>query len=264
MSFEGFLDSLNELVPAWLVDASPAPSWGYRFKGVLELISSSAVETMLEGSLAFAGLGTPTALPYLGDERDVVRGRLDTDAQYQVKLSQWIQRAKDKGSAYRIAKDIWEYLGNARVRVITRWGFWIDIATNGTLTTYNASWNWDSVSNPERSGYWSDMWIIIGPATYALRTSVFGGTLHYAGDTLGLGHQIPLSEADIMRKIASRHAAHSCVRAIIWTSDATRFNPASPGTMPDGTWGMWHVLDGGNNAISSGRDLTTCRYWDAR
>jgi hypothetical protein len=258
----GLAGLLDRYVPAWLADAFPtAPSWGFRFRRCCELLVDATLEVMLEGSLASVGRGTPTALPYLGQEWGVVRGRLDTDATYQTKLSSWIDRAKAQGSAYQLAREMWEYLGDSRVRVITRWGFWIDISVGGTISTYTAAWNWDSVSNPERANYWSDLWIVINP-TWAVRPGTLGAMT--GADGFVLGQLAPVAQVDVIKKLAARKAAHSCVRAIIWTSDATRFDPSHPPTMPDGTWGQWSIVNGGNHQIPSGRDLTTCRYWEPR
>jgi hypothetical protein len=262
------LRDLISALPSWLADKSGLPglpSNGYRVVFTLSRFVDVGISALMQASIAAVGRGTPTALKYVGDARGVIRGRLDTDADYRKKLPTWIQRWKDAGNARRLAREVWEYLGDSRVRVVTRAGHWITIETDGTMTETDAPWDWDSVSNPERNNpaapWWSDEWIIVYPS-WALRP----GTFHdlTGDDGFGLGHLAPRAQVDALKLIVDRYkAAHSCVRAIIWTLDATRFDPAVPASKPDGTWGQWSRTIGGH-CVFSGRDLSTCRFWEPR
>jgi hypothetical protein len=257
---------LTDFLPSWLNDGDEDKSFGYRVLWVLTRFLDAGISAAIQGSLAAVGRGTPTALKYVGDARGVIRGRLDTDESYRAKLPTWIQRWKEAGSQRRLAREVWEYLGDSRVRVVNRAGHWVSIDIDGTTTETDASWDWDSVSNPERNDpdnpWWSDEWIIIYP-TYAVRGGTFGD-LTGDDDGFGLGHLCPRAQVDAIKLIIDRYkAAHSCVRAVIWTSDPDRFDPAVDASKPDGTWGQWSITSGGH-CVASGRDLTTCRYWEPR
>lgn len=255
-------DDLKNYVPSWLADDYPAsPSNGWRFLWTLARFVDVGISVALQASLAAAGRGTPTALKYVGQARGVTRGRYDTDAEYAEKLPTWIDRAKEAGSQRRLAIEIHEYLRDARVRVVNRHNHWVTVEVDGTITETDATFDWDSVTHPERATWLSDMWVIVYP-TWALRPGTLGDLT--GADGFALGHLATLQEVDAVKGIVQHYkSAHSCVRAIIWTSDATRFDPATPASQPDGTWGAWGMYSGGHY-VASGRDLTVCRYWEPR
>jgi hypothetical protein len=256
-------------LPSWLSDNFPSsPSFGFRFLFVCWTFIDSEVDRMLQGSLAAVGKGTPTALKYIGQARGVVRGRYDTDEEYYEKLRTWIDRNKERGQQRRLAREIWEYLGNdgsgaARVRVINRAGFWVTIFEDGLLNEQQADWDWDSVSHPERSDpdapWWSDLWVVIYPS-WTFRTGTLGDLT--GADGFAMGHLAPLEEVDALKSIFREwKAAHECIRCVIWTTDTTMFEPDIPPSKPDGTWGGWGTTGTGSR-VASGRNTTTCRYWE--
>ena len=176
--------------------------------------------------------------------------------QYVTKLKEWLTKWAGAGTQYQLATEIHEYLGNApMVRIVNRAGHMVTISTSGVITTAQVAWNWDSTSNPERSGFWSELWIIVYPTQWAIAPGSWGdGEAWGAGDGFGLGHQVSRVEVDAIRSIVDQwKMAGSYVRAIVWTSDPTLFDPATPASLPAGTWGQWD---------SGGRNLTTCRYWE--
>jgi hypothetical protein len=255
--------NLSRYVPSWLADEYPdSPSIGFRVLWVIARFVDAAVSVALQAGIASVGRGTPTALKYVGQARGVIRGRLDTDAQYRAKLPTWIDRWKEAGTQRRLAREIWEYLGDSRVRVVNRAGHWVTIDVDGTETETDAAWDWDSVSNPERSGFWSELWVIVYP-TYDIRPGTMGD-LTGVDDGFGLGHLCPRAQVDAIKLIINQFkAAHSLVRAVIWTSDSAKFDPATPASLPDGTWGQWSITTGGH-CVASGRDTSTCRFWEPR
>jgi len=224
----------------------------------------AATEHVFQGLQAsWPGLGTPTALPFVGRARGMIRGESETDSEYAARLLTWIEKARALGSAERIATAIHEFCANhPRVRIVTRSGRWVTLETNGTITRTTAAWDWDSVSNPERAGFWSEIWIIVYPTQWSpqpvlgLPTSPALGTVQQ-----GLGHQAPPSSVDAIRGLVQQcKSAHTKVRALIWTSDAALFDPAVPVSLPNGNWGSWGV--GSPSRIPSDRNTTTCRYWE--
>lgn len=254
-------------MPWWLSDRelSAKKSVGYRYLWSMVAPLDAHLDILVQGLQAsWPGVGTPSALPRIGATRGIVRGQADTDEEYGAKLRSWLERWRNAGSQYAIARELHDYLGNhPRVRVINRAGFWVTMAADGTVSTAQATWDWDSVSNPERAGFWSELFIVIYPTQWTLTGNWGDGRLYGARDS-GIGHQVTRKEVDAVRGIlAEWKAAHTKIRAVIWTSDAALFDPTNPGTRPNGTWGQWSYEVAGHR-VASGRNTTTCRYWEGR
>jgi hypothetical protein len=225
---------------------------------------------------SWPGAGTPTALPSIGRSRGIIRGQGETDASYASRLRGWLDRWRLAGSAEGIARALHEYLGNhPRVRVIQRsrddvgllsWDtLWVTVGEDGTITREIAPWNWDGTSHPERNpAFWSDLWIVIYPTQWAHAPTwgAVGDT--WGDDGYGLGHDVSREEYDaVLGQIAQWKAAHTRVRAVVWTSDGSLFDPDVPSSGPDGTWGAWGGTGSGPRT-ASGREMTSCRYWEPR
>jgi hypothetical protein len=230
------------------------------------LIFDIAIETALEALFArFPGLGTNTALPYLGASRGMIRGMADTDATFAARLVKWIDRWRVAGSQAAIGQAIQDYCtGNPKVVVVNRAGVMTTIAANGGgSSVQTVTWNWDSLSNPERAGYWSEQWVIVYSPPWAISNAINTSSAGTVG--LGLGTQSPRADVDAIRGLLDAwKSAHSYVRAVIWCYDSTLFNPANSTTMPDGTWGEWSY--GAQARTVSGRgakELTgQIRVWE--
>lgn len=258
-------DQLRGWVPWFFADRkySSGKTVGFRFIWAMVAALDAYVEWILQGLLAaWPGKGTPTALPLIGRSRGITRGQADTDANYALKLVRWLDKWLNAGTQRQLAIELHEYLGNSpRVRIVNRAGHWVSVAADGTVTTADVAWDWDSVSNPERAGYWSELWVIVYPTQWAVQGNYGDGRLWGARDS-GLGHQTTRREVDAVKGILAQwKAAHTRIRTVIWTSDATLFDPASPGTLPNGQWGEWGT-QGSGARIASSRNLTTCRYWE--
>lgn len=259
-------DKVARYLPSWLSESDPdSPSYGHRFVFIIGRFVDTSLSAAMQASLAAVGRGTPSALKYLGRARGITRGRLDTDATYGAKLSTWIDRWKEAGQQRRLAIEIAEYLGDSRVRVVNRAGHWVTVEANGTITETDAEWDWDSVSHPDRNDpeapWWSDLWVIVYP-TWEQRAGTLGDLV--GADGYGIGHMAPAQQIDAVKGIIqSFKACHSCVRAVLWTSNEERYDPDEPSSCPDGTWGAWGIYDG-DSYVLGGRDLTETRYWEPR
>ena len=264
-----FRDAVRVFVTPWLSDR-PGQEKGKTvgFRVVWSMVSSldQASEMLVEALQApWPGLGTPTALPKIGRSRGMIRGQLESNASYAARLSTWLDRARQYGSMLAVGRSIHEYLGNRpRVRVYNRAGFCTEIAAGtGVVTTFAAgttAWDWDSVSNPERSGYWWDLWICVYPTEWADSGLWGDGRLWGARDS-GIGHRVTRPEVDAVKsEIEQYKSAHSHVRAVIFTTDATLFDPTVPASQPGGTWGQWSKTVAGGHRVASRN--STCRIWE--
>lgn len=259
-----FRDVIRSFLPWWLTDR-PGKNVGFRVVWMLVSVLDAAVEVAFLGIQAsWPGVGTPTALPLLGRSRGILRGQGETDGAFSARLLLWLDRWRIAGSAEALARTLHEFLGDhPRVRVITRSGIWVTVDAAGVLSRTAAAWDWDSVSNPERSGWWSDLWVVVYPVQWALSPLTIGGGRVIGADSLGLGHKVTRGEWDAVRGLLSTwKSAHTRVRTVIWTSSAARFDPTNPATCPNGKWGQWSFVDGGGHSIAGDRDVTECRYWE--
>ncbi|AKV03199.1 hypothetical protein AKJ09_09862 [Labilithrix luteola] len=247
-------DYLSEYVPSWLADDGPeSPSYGFRFLWSVALLVDAAVDVAMQGQLAAVTRGTPTALPLIADERGIRRGQEESEESWAERLRGWIARWKDAGSDRAVARGVHEYLkDHPRVRVISRSGLFVTMNADGSITTKQSSWDWDSVSYPERASWDWESWVVIYTDQFP-HCPAWGEDGDVWGGDEGFGQDVPrVVVDDIFADIAQWKSAHQRVRTVIVTTDPTRFDPDNPASLPDGTWGHWI----GN------RDLETCRYWE--
>lgn len=257
-------DAFKLISPWWLSDRrEQGKTVGYRFLWSVIAPLDALLEGLLQGMRAsWPGSGTPTALPYIGRSRGIVRGQDDTDEEYAAKLRGWLDRWERAGSQLALAREFHEYLSDhPRVRVINRAGHWVTMNADGSVEVADATWDWDSVSNPERAGYWSELWIVVYTSQFA-PSGTWGDGRVWGGRDSGLGHVVKrVDRTALLNLIGTWKAAHSKVRAVIFTTDDTLFDPEDPDTCPDGTWGQWS-LPGSDPRVPGGRVRTTCRYWE--
>jgi hypothetical protein len=265
-----FRDVLRTQVPWWLSDRhfASGATVGFRFLWSMIAPLDAFMEFLYEGLQAsWPGVGTSTALPQIGRSRGLLRSPSDTDQSFVDRLLIWLDKWAHAGSQKQLAIELHEYIrGNPRIRIVNRAQHWITVDTNGAITTHDGDWDWDSVSHPERAGFWSEMWIIVYPAPTAWGTT--GPFLDTAGapvwgdDGFGIGHDVPRDEFDAVRSVlANWKSAHTKIRAVIWTSDGTLFDPVTPFGLPDGQWGGWGGVGNGTR-VASNRNYTTCKYWE--
>lgn len=267
-----FRDAVRRFVPPWLSDRHFSASKrdvAFRYLWSMVAPLDAAMETLVQGLQApWPGVGTPTAFPLISRTRGIIRGQDESDEDYAVRLRAWLDTWRDAGSAETLARQIRSYLRNhPRVRIVNRAGVWFTVNEDGSEERHSAAWNWDGTSNPERSGYWSEIWIIVYPTQWDTDPPFLdtAGAPTWGSDTLGIGHDVTREEYDaVLGLIAQWKAAHTKVRAVIWTSDAALFDPEVPASLPDGTWGQWGNGSGSGSRVLGGRNVTTCRYWEPR
>lgn len=256
-----FVQNLRNKTPVWM-----QRSVGFRFLMVMVVLADIGVQMLYEATFArFPGIGTATALPYIGRSRGFIRGMNESDLGFAGRLVQWLDRWQIAGSQKAIAQAVRDYVsGNPMVRVVNRGGVMTTIDASGNVTVQNVTWNWDSLSNPSRVGYWSETWVIV----YSPPWAETGPQLISAGSPpntgpLGIGQKVPRQDVDAIKALLAQwKSAHSFIRCVIWSYDSSLFNPASSPTMPDGTWGEWWYPTTGTGARHrSGRSLS-CRFWE--
>jgi len=267
-----FRDVFREYTPTWLLDRTvEGLVVGYSFLWVLISGLDNLTDYAVQGlKAAWPGVGTSTALSQIGRTRGIIRGEGESDDDYAARLIKWWDRMKRLGAAEAIATELHEFLStHPVVRVVNRAGVWVTCAADGTLTKEGphsvdptiSAWDWDSLSNPERNDpaapYWSDLWVIVYDPPFAIDGTWGDGDV-YTVRGLGFGQQNTANQYQQICALArTAKMAGSCIRAIVWSYDATKFDPHNAGsTLPDGTWGRWGY---GDPRVCT-RDRT-CRYW---
>ena len=257
---------------------------GYKFFFTLACLCDMATQAALEGvRAAFPGYDARTDnLSLIGAGRLLIQGEAEPSSAFAVRLQNWLTTAKDMGGDVGLAKQIHTYLGNSpRVRIWNRKGRCTTVDTDGTVTQVDlpGGLNWDSVSNPERAEFWWDHWIVIYPDENAhavnINASPRTGVIGQA-DPLrqqGIGHLCSRTQRDVLLGIIRVwKGQHVSVRLIVWTNDATLFDPGNPGAAgnPDGKWGrpsFFGTCPSGTVGSGIGQWPSrnrNCRYWVPR
>jgi len=280
---------LNRFAPNW-----QRLTYGFKWLWSMCLHVDIEYELTLQGINA-AGPGSPnatlTALPYIGQSRGLIQGEAETTDHFAQRLINWrtnglavapalaFKVGTQIGNTRVLALQIQQYLGNTpTVRIIER--IWSSGGTpqarnvtsnpDGTISDVVANWDWDSVGGWTGSAddgtnagsvtrtWWSDFFVVIYPCEWPVTGTQLSALVPLWGSTsIGVGHAVPVVARDaIMRIIGQWKGAHTFCRAIIWSYDATLFDPASPSASgdPDGTWGLLFNRTG----QADGR----VRYWE--
>ncbi len=264
--------ALKSFVPNWMAD-NLASRVLFTFLFIICLFGDLIVEAMLQGLFAaWPGKGTNTALPYIGASRGFIKGVSETDDEYAARLRGWLDIWPEAGSDATLGSLIQGYLGGGLVvRVVDRRGRFTTINANGTISVVtDVLWNFDATELPERTAWWSDLWIIVyldsrwpiyvtlsDPAWLAAWGTTTNG---------GVGHQVPRGIVrDIAVLMSVFKGAHSWIETLVFTTDSAIFIPGALGaTYPDGRWGAYSREIAGVQTLArpntSGGGIL--RYWD--
>lgn len=185
----GLRDLVNLISPPWLqagTSPSPAgqpPGVGGRLMYDFGLLADGIMEKLDQGMKAhMPGYGTPTALPYLGADRQLVQAPAEPNASFILRLKQFLQTWQYAGSATSVLQQILCYFQPylPRVTLVTNSGVWnyFDFGSSNYASTQPihvqiVSWVWDAVTNPLNGGSaWWREWLLV-----ATGLTVAGGTV---------------------------------------------------------------------------------------
>lgn len=255
-----FRTSIVKIAPPWLQGY-----WGNRFLYSIGTPLDGVQSSTFQGIEArMPGVGTTDALPFIGNDKQILRGFDESDEAYIVRLRAALDTWKLAGNAISIITQLVGYVSPAvpMVRYVVN-GFdpsgtfiadWVTVL-DGAIGFHRAdpsNWDWDGVQDQRR------FWIIIYPGVWTMRTWNDGGTY---GDGQSWGSTAsPTQVKDIRSLVKKWKAAGTYCKNIILAGDASYFDPgASPGApMPDGTWGEpWKIV--GGTAVPSRQ--ANALYW---
>lgn len=241
--------------PKWLVDdGADGELIGYS----LGVMKDAFADRIRQGLIARLPERAPSdALPLMGRDRRVVRGRNESTASYAQRLLRWLDDRKTQGNAFAMMDRLAEYLGPLpRIRIVDARGNWYTRDTDGTRAYLldQANWNWDGI-DPDR---WARFWVIIYPNGLWTSTEAWGDAGTEWGASPSWGSTATIDDVASVRRIVKdwKRSGSRCVNIII-AFDANSFDPTAP--EPDGTWGTWGTIDAGVMVPSR---LSTAIYWD--
>lgn len=248
--------ALASIVPTWITNV-PGFRNVYSYLYVIALLGDCLREMAWEGQLAaYPGVGTPDALPLIGQSRALTQGPSEPDATFVQRCITYRQALVRAGSAIELGAQIQDFLVGLGtlgagvypvLAVIDRNGYTATLNADQSVTISTQSWDWDDFGGyvdgtgfhpgSEVDGWWSDNWIIITDIFSTHYTS-FSDT-HWTG-AYGSGDQTldslcPQSVVQgLMSLIAPWKGAHMYVRGIIWVPSVSAFFAT-----PNGFWGNW-------------------------
>jgi hypothetical protein len=257
-----YRDLVRRLVPPWLSDRSPRPlTVGFRLIYAMGTALDGIFEWTVQGlSSKFPGFGTPTALPYIGRDRGVIRGPNESDESYAARLIPWLDAWRTAGSPVTVLKQLRPFFlpdAPPPMRTVTNSGTWYvyDADTETVSVSKLANWNWDD--KPE---LWARLWLIIDSSTgFPWGPDGTWGDGNAWGDGRTWGTDATRAEVETVQAIIGQwKAAHGYYINTIISFGLGEFDPSTP--EPDGTWGKFYKLDEDGAAVPS-RSLNA-RYWD--
>jgi hypothetical protein len=241
-------ETIESLAPPWL-----KAYWGQRFKYNVGTMMDTLWGTADQGATArMPGYGTLEALSALGRDRQILRGRNETDDAYILRLQQAVDTWHLAGNPDRLLKQLFAYFSpfNPVIRYVTAgfdrsYGNLIPVNTYATIgfedgvaysyrSGHDYNWNWDGQPNDHR--FWIILYII-GPI---IQGQQWGGFDWGDGTTWGSS-----ATADIILDVKAiikkwKCAGTKCDNIIVVNSSesltfgAPTLPPGPP--MPDGNW----------------------------
>jgi hypothetical protein len=246
------------LGPRWLVSRGDSELVGYSLDLVKDAFADRVYQSLL---VRFPEVAPDDALPLLGRDRRVTRGRNEARDTYVQRLLAWLDDRKTAGNPFSLMQKLAEYVGpsfGCSFRTVDVRGNWYSRAADGTRSflVNQANWNWDN-----HADRWSRFWVIIYPGTLWERRDTWGDPGLVWGGVAGTwGSTATAEEAESVRAIVAdwKPAGTRCVNVIL-AFDPASFDPASAGTNPAGLWGRWSKNVGGTQVAAR---LSTAIYWD--
>lgn len=264
--------TLSKYVPSWLGNV-PGLRNLYSVLWTVALAGDGLREIAWEGQLAaYPGVGTPTALPYIGASRGLVQGPGESNAAFAIRCQNWKAEVALMGSSRGLVAQIQDYLCGAGslgagvypvVAFIDRAGHVVTAHADQSITETTTTWSWDTLggwtdafryhSPAEVSAWWVDAIILIqDPFThYTSETDPNWLAAWNSGDQT-IDSIVPQSTVFAIQAILDRwKGQHVYARCIAWVPDPTTF-------VPTGWYGNWSSNQAGEQKA---RRNPAYAYW---
>lgn len=234
-----FRKFVEDSSPPWLTD-DVGGTILHAFGSVLDAMAARGKEGV---KLRFPTISTPTSLGYIGDDKDIERGPLQTDLSYSEQLHFAVDTWKHAGSPFSILPQLRYYFYPNTVpdmRTVTNYyGTWHILNTGtGEVTKFPLEDNWNWLPDTSIVWWWGHV-IIDGTVYWILDYWNLGGDW---GDGGVWGSNMTQTDADSLNRIVSKWKPKN-VRAqiviIFNTALFTKDNSLAAnvdGTGEDPTW----------------------------
>jgi hypothetical protein len=267
-------EQLATIVPTWIANI-PGLRKLFSYLWTIALLGDCLREIAIEGQFAaYPGLGTPTALPYIGASRGLVQAPGEPDANFAARCVTWLIDAAMMGQAESVATQIQRFLvaqGSLGigvypvVAVVDRSGRTVTANADQTITISQSMWNWDEVHGwvdrtkfrppSEVDTYWSDMWVVIqDPYRHYTGFSDPNWLAAWNSGDQTVDSLCPQGVVDGIKSILGTwRGAHMYVRNVIFVPTVSSFLSA-----PNGTWGNYSINISGTQTATR---TAAYSYW---
>lgn len=241
-------DSIRSWIPPWMSDRVPQGFVnGFKFLYGFAQTCDLAIQFALEAAWShFPSYAPAEALAHIGRDRKIRRAPNESREDYVIRLLEWLDAAKKRGSATQTLRDLQVYAAplTPTIRIVTASSLWWTLAPDGSITKVNtvpaSIWNWDD--HPEK---WDRFWIVLYASDWGwVRDGTWGDGETWGHDPASTwGSTARIEEVQSIRQIVRDNMAADqvCPRIIVSFDDAA-FDPTEPlgvDPLPDGTWGKW-------------------------
>jgi hypothetical protein len=149
-----FRDAIREISPRWL----RGPVGGAMIYSIGALLDN-LMDGLRQGVRARfpSPLYSPDALPWIGGERRIRLGLLETDEHYAARLPDWLHKHRLRGGPYALLEQVWEYYAPETFPVELRYasGRRFQMAVDGSVVRDIVSW-----TPPGDPAQWARWWLI--------------------------------------------------------------------------------------------------------
>ena len=207
---------------------------------------------------------TTTSLPYIGADRLIPQGLVESTTAYAIRLQRAYDDWKKAGMARAVMAQVLGYLTpyNQRIVAVSQASVW-DYFVNGSVpsdtpshvpataaVSPTANWDWDSVSDPNKVSWWWRTWLILDAdpmySSWTTTEGTWGDGDLWGDSTKSWGLSVPSTVISSIRAIAKLWKQKGTwIRWIIVSFDSTDYDPtAAPAdaSLPDGNWGSWSKI----------------------
>lgn len=161
MAVTTFRDTILRIVPPWLRRGTAAKIL-YSCAIMLDALGDALVSGV---KLRFPGVYSPESLALIGRDRQISRGRLESNDNYAARLIRWWDDHRVRGNAYALFRQLRGHFSPIEftVEVVYRSGTRITFDADGETVTYDtvAAFNPDGPDGYWLEAYWSRVWVYL-------------------------------------------------------------------------------------------------------
>jgi hypothetical protein len=247
-----FRDLINSISPT----ALQGPI-GQRFQYVMAVLFDALGDAVAYAVRErFPDVASEDMLPWLGADRQIARGPIESSVSYRQRLKLWLDLWKLAGNPRSILLGLFAYFSpdnSLTIETVDTHGDFFTLPPGQTIPPLplvvptQGTWDWDSQAPPwyGADGVWWRLWVVIFPdPSLGWNPTQKWGDGSTWGDGQAWGFGGDPGAAIGIRAVVAEWLGTAWVPWIIFSWDPTAFLATTPGPsarVPDGTWGHWGV-----------------------